>query len=215
VGVSLAAFVSRLQTDGVARVGERSPDVEADGALEVALRELDRRARRALPLGAPPLDLAAAAWAARVLRAAARALAFRHLEIAPIRAELFVPCPSSAELASTHASVDLCLRWLPDLLGLARSASPEDPLVEALSELAVGWPLSSVGTGAGATAAALDPVWRDPALRVLYLDRVLAAEDTARLEDPRVAEAARAALGAHPELKPWAARALATEESTP
>jgi hypothetical protein len=134
-----------------------------------------------------------------------------------VRAALADPRPGPT--ATAHYSVDLVFRFLPDLIALARRVSQDDPLVEALRNLIAPWPLASVGMS-DIPVADIEPIIGHPCLRQLYVDRILARGDVARLDDPRVQEAVREALGACPELAPaisakLAAACAVTEGDTP
>ena len=97
--------------------------------------------------------------------------------------------------------MDLSLRFLPDVMRMARAANAQDPLVEYLLAWAADWPLSSVGI-TGVNAGSIDPFIDDASLRALYVDRIIAANDQSRLADARAADAVRAALGGFRELSP-------------
>jgi hypothetical protein len=101
------------------------------------------------------------------------------------------------------------MRFLPDLLRFARVAHEHehDPLVARLVDWARRWPLSSVGTQVTGNLDVNDIV-ADNCLLTLYVDRIIATADTLRLSDPRVADAARRALGLFPSLAPAIAAAL-------
>ncbi|RZK49241.1 MAG: hypothetical protein EOO59_16480 [Hymenobacter sp.] len=84
----------------------------------------------------------------------------------------------------------MTLRHLPALLGLARDLAPADALVLRLQAVGQRWPLSVVGV-APAPAAVL----AHPALRALYIDRIIERRDRARATQPGVHEGIRGALG--------------------
>ena len=104
-----------------------------------------------------------------------------------------------------HYSADLSLRFLPDAWRLARDASESDPLVSFLLKTANRWPLSSVGISS-TSISSVDGFATDPSLLALYVDRIIERRDNSRLDDPRVRESIRRAVGAHDVLAP----ALAT-----
>jgi hypothetical protein len=106
--------------------------------------------------------------------------------------------------------VDLIFRQLPTLYRLARHLSEGDPLVRELMSLARQWPLSSVGITL-AEPAELNSFLEHPALRQLYVDRILESEDGSRLGDRRVDAVVRAGLGAYPGLCLALARKLGVE----
>ena len=95
---------------------------------------------------------------------------FREIE-GKSRAVLAVPCPEPPS-PSVCYSADLSLRYLPDLLSLAKGIASDDPLVHGLHAICRSWPLSSVGVpdvGELDTGAFLS----HPTLRRLYVDRII------------------------------------------
>jgi hypothetical protein len=149
----------------------------------------------------------------RVLRRGCLYLAYREIGPEEVGRGLAEPCPADELTASVLYSADLGLRWLPDLIGLARGVGEGDPLVEGLRQLGAAWPLSSVGVVGVVPSELPEALGSDPCLRTLYVDRILASEDTSRLTDQRVADRAAAALGLYPELCPAVAEALETADS--
>jgi hypothetical protein len=162
----------------------------------------DAAARLDAPGAAPAFHEESAAWAARILFRACCALADRAVAPEEIGRALGEHGARGAD-ASAAWSVDLFLRHLPELHGLARGLAPGDPLVAQIEELGAAWPLSSVGMPLGtrplAPTAAIES---DPCLRRVYADRVIRRGDASRLAQAWVAGAADAALGAHRELAP-------------
>jgi hypothetical protein len=210
--VALRQFLTELSGEGRVRLPEPQPlTPDALAAADDLLGALAERAALELPGSPPPLSLAAARWAAARLYLACQALAYRELSDAEVRQGLSLPCPAPPS-ASAAWSVDLTLRQLPELAELVRGLPTNDPLREGLQALAQAWPLSSVGVPGLAGLDGLDPVLAHPALRRLYVDRVLLRGDRSRLDDPRVREGARAVLGLHPELCPQLADTLQTKE---
>ena len=216
--MSLSAFLESLLDNGRTRV---SAFAELSDSERVATQELltrfHRDYRATLPHTSPALDLEAACWAAERIYRACQFLVFRELGESLIQAELGIPCPQPTN-PDTVYSVDLTMRFLPDLLRMTRQRSAAYPLGLALRRLACDWPLSSVGMPAwqedqpeqAATTALADlkPILGDPCLRQLYADRIVERNDRTRLNDPRVREAVRACWGLHPELAPDLAAAV-------
>lgn len=218
--MSLSRFIAALEESGrvlVPAVPRLGPDTAVDPAapahdddLDARLAALHARAAADLAGDAPPLDLPAARWAARLVFDACQALAHRSAPADEVRSALAAPCPSPAG-PSTSLSADLTLQLLPDLLRLARPLGDDDALTAGLRALGRAWPLSSVGAPLPAAEGGpwpLDGVVAHPGLRALYADRVLLRADLSRLGDPRVDDALREALGGRPELCPPVARAL-------
>lgn len=175
-----------------------SPVDQVDLVAEIASAEVAWRAE--LAMEPPPLVLPAAVWAVTLMYQACQFLVHREVEPARIAATLAEPCPGSVSAAVCY-SADIGLCVLPDVLTLARAASPSDPLVVALLELATRWPLSSVGASV-ANSGDISPFIEHPCLRNLYADRIIERSDATRLNDERAAEAVREALGGYPEIAP-------------
>jgi hypothetical protein len=206
----MTGFFESLFAEGRVRLSAAAPPSPADVSTAAEwILAFEPDYRRTLAGTPPAPDAAAVGWAARVFFRAAQLLVARNIGAEQVLADLSVPCPARPEPAVCYG-VDLTWRFLPDLVRLARAASQNDPLVERLLAWCGEWPLSSVGVP-GVTAGPLDGFISDPALRMLYVDRIMAAGDVSRLNDPRVREAARSALGAFPQLAPATAAALASE----
>ncbi|MEK7467730.1 MAG: hypothetical protein AAB074_09985 [Planctomycetota bacterium] len=206
--MSLPAFLNSLREQGRARVALPRPVApqELAEALGV-LRAMDGDARSEAPPNAPVLQESAALWAAGVVYGASQALLFRELDAEVVKKLVATPAPATHDAAAAAWSADLALHVLPDLVGLARGVSEGDPLVESLLALCRAWPLSSVGVR-GIEGVAPGIAGEHPALLRMYADRILERRDLSRLADPRVREAVREALGAHPELCSEVARAV-------
>lgn len=172
-GMSLASFLRELHEGGTAHVAEQPGAVSDE--VEGALREMDHAAREEMAGAAPGLIIEAAGWAAVRVYDAARYLAFRQIEAEAVRRGMGESWGGPVD-ASVAYSVDLVMRVLPELIGLARGVADDDPLVEGLVRCAYDWPLSSVGVR-GVEKVELDVVMGHPSLRRLYVDRVIAAKD--------------------------------------
>lgn len=207
--MSVRSFLVELVSSGRVHVGrallEKPPSAPEVGPI---LMDLDLAARIEMAGDAPPLSMGPALWAAGMLYQGCQFLTFREMDGSLVESRLSAPAPAAPSPWACY-SVDLVMRYLPDLVALARGLSPGDPLVTGLVELARAWPLSSVGI-AGVGPVQVGGFFAHPSLRALYVDRVLERKDTARLADPEVREAVRAALGDHPSLAPFARAALAT-----
>lgn len=192
-------FLRGLRESGEVVV-DAAPPPELDPEVERALREHEASYRAGLIPGAPELDVNAAYWGAEKLYRACQLLTMRDAPPA-VANDALLQRFEGARGAESDYAVDLTLSYLPSLFHLANRVAPDDPVLDAIRELASAWPLSSVGIpGTGASPEL--PFWENTCLRALYVDRIIASRDTSRLEDPEVAAAVRSALGGYPELEP-------------
>jgi hypothetical protein len=208
--LELRAFLESLFETGrgAAAAGEAPDRVDPAEfpATAECLVEFEAAWRTGLAFDPPDLDIPAAVWGAVMLHRAVQCLVFRDRGPEEVERILSAPGPEPPAPAVVY-SVDLALRFLPDVVRLARAAAPADPLVERLLELGREWPLSSVGV-AGVAAVRVESFIDHPCLRALYVDRIVKSEDIGRLDDARVRQAARAALGEFGGLSPAVAAAL-------
>jgi hypothetical protein len=169
---------------------------------------MDRLARLEAPSSPPELDLEVAVWAAEMLYRGCQFLVFREVDAPVVESTLKTPCPRPPSPAA-YWSADLTLRYLPDLLDLAKGLSPQDPLVISLTELGSRFPLSCAGPADQDTdPSALDLLCSHPCLRRMLGDRVIARKMTGMLKHAKVREAVHEALGIYPDLAPAMADAI-------
>ena len=201
----LALFLETLADEGRAVVGARPLGNETEGAL-AALQKLDTLARNEIALDTPLFSADAALWAARLLYHLCQFTVCRDIGEEQIVRICAVPCPER-RAPEVDWSVDLTLRHLPKLFDFARHLSNADPLVLQMNQIATTWPLSSVGIP-GLQNLEVNSFVGHPALRRLYVDRIIAANDASRLGDSRVKDLLRSDLGIHKELAPAIAEKL-------
>jgi hypothetical protein len=191
--VTFTRFFSSL-FEGSEAVVVPPPAGDLDFDLGVFL-EVDRAWQLNAPFSPPVLHEASARWATRIVFRAAQCLVYREVPAEQVGLMLAEACP--AETSPTVCrSVDVAMRALPDLLALTRGVSMDDPLVIGMMSLAKAWPLSSVGVPGLVGPFPIEAFASDRCLMALYVDRIIAARDTSRLDDPRVARCVGDALGA-------------------
>jgi hypothetical protein len=210
-------FLRSVWSEGRARVAivsladlEGPPASEDLAAVIPAIEECAAQDQRHFPGLPPELDRHAAAWGLEMLYRACVGVVFRDLDRQSLEVLFALRCPAEPSPISAY-SVDLSLRFLPDVVRIARAASGNDPLLNPLMRLATEWPLSSVGVSLPEPGD-ISGFWSDPGLRRLYVDRVLEHNDLSRLDRAEVREAVRAALGDSSELSPKAFDALLKAE---
>lgn len=211
--MSVPSFYHALYDHGRVRIKDAAPPVAQElDAAEDFLLSVECELRRDLAGRAPSASPEVVRWSLLTFYRACQFFVFRDVAPRVIATDFTKRCPQPPS-PQTHYSADLAFRFLPDLFKLARAASADDPLVTALRDLAVHWPLSSVGV------AELGPVniggfIDDPCLRQLYLDRIIERRDVSRLEDERVRAGLRQTIGLFPELAPEISRALGLDSPT-
>lgn len=196
---SLGLFWRSLVEDGRVGIFHAEPPTPDDlPGLHRFLAEHDRDNRLHLAHTPPPLDLPAAEWACILLYRACQFLVVREVEPQVVTEDLSRPCPTVLS-PSVIYSADVALRHVGEVLNHASRIAADDPLTLGLQDVARRWPLSSVGVD-DLGEIDIEPVLADRCLCTLYVDRIIARRDLARLDDRRVARLAAAALGAHPGL---------------
>ena len=175
-------------------------EVDCDRILQM-LHEIERVHRLGCAGRVPDFSPDHALWAVAWLFRACRCLISRHVSAAYVQDYLALPwpCESSASQhdASAHYSVDLVLRFVPDLIRMGRGLAEDDPLLVVVLATCRAWPLSSVSVaGAQVDADALEIVLADEGLRRMYVERAMLSSDAARLEEARCHIEALAAVGA-------------------
>lgn len=197
--MSRIRFLEQLASDGRVTVAPPDAETATPDQIEALLAAQDRLARAEMPRGAPPLDLAAARYGLELLYSACQLLVYRDLGAELLRSVEIAPPASPGSVGSQHLAVDLTLRFLPDVLRLARAASPDDPLVQHLCVLGRAWPLSSVGIR---NLGEVDPVplKTDPVVWQIYVERVVGRRDHTRAQHPLVQTTLREWVGEHSDL---------------
>ena len=188
-------------------VASTGPLVEEDPRdLEAAVVRACDRALADAPTSMPAPDRQCARRGFAVLYDLCRFVINRHL---PIEALVVASVPWSADGATPAEvfGVDVAFRHLRAVHRQAAERNADDPLVRCVLVHAQAWPLAGVGIPAsGDDPAALIA---HPALRLLYVDRVIARGDVVRARHPALLPYLRAALGAHPDLVPALREVLA------
>jgi hypothetical protein len=190
----------------VALAIESTPEQFAD--LESRIRRLDAESRLDLAFTPPALSIDAAVWALEFIENACRFLVYRELDEAIMTDRLAHDCPGQPSVDRAY-SVDLLMRYLPDVSRMAKGVGESDPLVKHLQQAGARWPLSSVGmAGIACDTGELDLILKNACLRQLYVDRIIQRTDISLLGPAAVRDAVTSALGVHPSLAPEIARAI-------
>ncbi len=212
--MNITPFLEQLWNSG--RVVVRESDEGEPDDLEEAterLKQLEPAWRDTLASTAPEVDWPAAIWALQQVHQAARWIALRTYDVTTLQAARD-SLPTQTITPSVIYSVDLTMRFLPDLVRLGQTPADDDPLPPKLLQWARAWPLSSVGIPCQGSLheRQVSVILSHESLKLLYIDRIIHREDTQRLDDARVADAVREAMGLHTSLSPALYAALHGEE---
>jgi hypothetical protein len=127
--------------------------------------------------GAPiAFDAGLACAAAEVVRQASWALVCHQDRLEDLEERLKLRLPHGPASPSQHLSVDLMLRYLPQVHRRARALDPADPLVGLIERVLRQWPLSGVLAGLDVEPIASLDFGGHEGLLVLYAERLALAE---------------------------------------
>jgi hypothetical protein len=197
--VKLFEFLNTLFSTGEVAVARTMTDFLDEEDLKASARLIEDVYESDcfdLPAKAPAFKQDAALWAAAYLYHAIQFVLLRELEADLMEAYL-KPYDGEQDAPAIY-SVDLLFRHLGPLFKFSSGISPDDPLVARLKDTAGLWPFSSVGLGVKVntnTAVILS----HPALRYVYLDRIILHRDLSRLTDEQERAVFREVTGIHSE----------------
>ncbi|MEM7261137.1 MAG: hypothetical protein AAF488_04040 [Planctomycetota bacterium] len=179
----LARFLRSAHDSGRVRVRELSAEAASSplrvdpgdvASLHETLDELHRTQRLHLAEPIPKFDRPSARWATVRMYRAAQLIVSREVGEETIAGDLAVdPAMTVAITPGRQLGVDLAFVFLPDLRRLAALRSPSDPLVRALDQLGLAWPLSSIGMPIDLEPAVLDALLDHPTTARLAIDRMV------------------------------------------
>lgn len=200
----LTQFLTQVFEHGRVTVAGVDDPVVVDDSVRQLLTEADSARRLHLPSGLPELEINSAVWGAQKLYHSAVLLVHRAAS-ADQTAELLQswsssPAEGCSNLnAAVHYSVDLCLRFMGDVIRMNQLAASDDPVSEQLLMLLREWPLSAVGSGVCEVIES-SPVWQHPSLKLMFLDRAVKADDRSVLTADLVVTELQHLAGGFPEL---------------
>jgi len=153
------------------------------------------------PYNPPVFEQEAAIWAARVVFNASQLLLSR--EKGEQDMALLLSVYGGVITAAAVLSADICLRFLPDVIGKAKEIDPDDPLVLLLEDILRKWHYSAVGY----FRLREEPEWEEffdwqlvissNCLRQLYIDRVIERRAGPLANVPALRSGILAAMGDH------------------
>lgn len=123
------------------------------------------------PGTAPDFNAEAALWAAKTVYLATQLLLHREHK----RDDLNILLPDYAGIqdASAIISADLCLRFLPQIVGEIKRLDPEDLIIEILEKHLIQFHYSAIGSELDIENVSFEIIEANDCLLQLYIDRVV------------------------------------------
>ena len=196
--MKLSQFINDLFQNGNVTIagGLHDFDTADQAATSHLLQKQYHYSIKEMPDEAPAFQESAALWGASFIYRTVQFILLRDLDEEKIKTEL--KNFEGEKTPEVIYSVDLTFRYLKDLLDLAKGLSPNDPLVIRLKEIAAEWGFSSVGIS-DVENVKDEIILKNNALRIAYIDRIIAAKDLKRTQNEIVKELVATALGNHQE----------------
>ena len=119
----------------------------------------------------PEFDPIAALWAAQTLYIAAQLLLYRENKETDL--ELLLPDYTAARTPSAVLSVDLCLRFIPDVLLQLKIIDSEDTIIEILERKITYWHYSGIQYALPTDQLDFDSMFAVEALKHVYINRII------------------------------------------
>ncbi len=167
-------MITRLYQQGEIVLYNNVLNIPADEALVTGdfLREVYDWEKQNYPFTAPEFDWTAALWSAKVVYFSAQLLLYRQTAIEEV-ATLLQPY-TDLPTVNNILSVDLCLRFLPDILNKLKEIDPEDEIIPILESFLTQWHYSAINYPLEETKLDFKTVVSDRSIRQLYCDRIIA-----------------------------------------
>jgi hypothetical protein len=157
------------------------------------LREVYHQESLEYPHQAPPFEPSAGLWAAQILYVAAQLVLYRKNNTADLLSLL--PDFMGSKTPSSILSVDLSLRFLPDIIHQLDAMNPDDELIPILEKHLSKWHYSGIAYSMTVDKLDCSIEIEDYCVRQLYANRIIEYKRTPLAEHPAFAEIVRASLG--------------------
>jgi hypothetical protein len=136
------------------------------------------------PFSVPDFNTKAALWAAEYVYLAAQLIVYRKDN--EIQLEALLPKSNFEITPSTLLSVDLCFRFIPDMIRELQIIDSEDPLLLLLETELCNWHYSGINYITKLDSINLAPLFTNQCLQQLYLNRVVEYKNTQLAQHPEI-----------------------------
>lgn len=124
------------------------------------------------PFQVPAFNEEAALWAAEIVYLSAQLILYRKDDTEELEG-LFPDLKIEVETGSI-LSVDLCFRFIPDMLLELKHIDSEDPLIEILEKQLKKWHFSAIKYDFDVEGLDLNWIFSSSCMKQLYMDRIVA-----------------------------------------
>lgn len=168
---------------------------EADRDITLYLEQAYNNEVLNYPDDPPAYHEAAALWGAKTVYIASNLLLNRN--DLPENLPTLIRPFEGENTEGAILSIDLCLRFLPEIVSQAKKIDPEDPMIEILESQLKTWHYSAIGYFDDLTGISFDKILIDNCLSKLYLDRIIMNKARQYMENIKIAERIYGILGNH------------------
>ena len=191
--MELVNFIRAIQSTGDIIVDNGRIDFsEEDENVQKELALLYRLSLEHCPNNVPSFSLNGAFWGAKTLYQLTQFLLIRDANEQEVEQGLTL---WNGEITDDVIfSVDLLLRYLPQIHYLAKDLSPDDILVKKIEQFSHQFPMSSIGIELNGEEN-LDRILDHSTFRVMYVDRVIATKAKDRLNKEKVRDLVQGTIG--------------------
>ena len=145
------------------------------------------------PFDSPNFHPLAALWAAETVYYACQFILFRENDADKL--EDFFPTFQFEISSSTILSVDLCFRFLPDMLRQLSLIDSEDSLIPILEKYLKTWHFSGINYSLNFKEVDLNIIFTNPCLQQLYLNRITTYKNIHLAKTPKINQLLKANFG--------------------
>ncbi|MEM9824038.1 MAG: hypothetical protein AAF985_23335 [Bacteroidota bacterium] len=145
------------------------------------------------PHQAPPFEIKAALWGASTVYIAAQLMLYRENKVAEVNS--FLPPFDQAITPGAVLSVDLCLRFLPDIVRELKNIDQEDLLIPLLEDYLKTWHFSGVNYRLADETLDFTVIQSNQCVHQLYADRIVTYKALPRAKHPAIQHLIKANMG--------------------
>lgn len=149
------------------------------------------------PFDPPSFNSEAALWAAEYVYIAAQLILFRSHEVEDVAKVL--PNFKGEITASTILSVDLCFRFIPQMIDQLKNIDPDDPMILVIEEQLQDWHYSGIDYRLKTEILKTEIIHSSKCLEQLYINRIVKFKNKELAKLPAFQNILKAQFGIYEE----------------